>query len=596
VIRTHQAGALRAHDAGETVTLAGWVARQRDHGGVVFVDLRDSAGVVQVVFRDDEVAERAHALGSEWCVLVTGEVRERPAGAANPDLSTGEVEVVATALQVLSESVTPPFPIYGSDEVTTRVDERTRWRHRYLDLRRAGPAHALRTRAQVVSIIRRVMERHGFLDIETPYLTRSTPEGARDFLVPVRLQPGHWYALPQSPQLFKQLLMVSGLERYYQIARCFRDEDSRADRTPEFSQLDVELSFLDEEDIYALIEEMFAELWRDVLGVELSVPFARMTYAEAMRRYGSDKPDLRFEMELVDLTEHVAGTQFRVFQAEHVGGVVVPGAAGWTRKELDAWQDWAKSRGVPGIAWLVIPADGSELRSSIGRLEPDKLAGLPAVACASPGDAILMAAGPRRTTLELLGALRLAAARQRGLVREEEWRFLWVVEAPMFEPASADNVGVSELGGGWTAVHHPFTAPTAEWAETFHLDPERALARAYDVVGNGMELGGGSIRIHQREMQQRVFDTIGLSREEAESKFGFLLEAFTYGPPPHGGIACGIDRLVATLVGTDAIREVMAFPKASSGGDPLTGAPTPITAQQRKEAGIDVIPDESPPS
>ncbi|HET6911163.1 MAG TPA: aspartate--tRNA ligase, partial [Mycobacteriales bacterium] len=454
----------------------------------------------------------------------------------------------------------------------------------------------LKTRARIVSVIRRVMERNGFFDIETPYLSRSTPEGARDFLVPVRLQPGNWYALPQSPQLFKQLLMVAGLERYYQIARCFRDEDFRADRTPEFTQLDVEMSFLDEEDVFALTEELLVELWRDVLDVELATPFPRMTYAEAMRRYGSDKPDLRFELELVDLSDHLAGTEFRVFQAEHVGAVVVPGGADYTRKELDGWQDWARSRGAKGIAWLIVPPDGGELRGSVTKLEPDRLASLPAAAGARPGDAILFAAGPRRTTLELLGALRLAVARQRGLVREGEWRFLWVVDAPMFEPVSDDNPAVGEAATArWTAVHHPFTAPTGEWAEKFHTDPEHALARAYDVVGNGIELGGGSIRIHRREMQQRVFDVIGLTRDEAESKFGFLLEAFRYGPPPHGGIAFGLDRLAATLAGTDAIREVMAFPKASSGGDPLTGAPTPITAQQRAEAGIDVIPDETPP-
>jgi aspartyl-tRNA synthetase len=598
VIRTHEAGALRREHAGQTVVLAGWVSRRRDHGGVIFVDLRDAAGIAQVVFREGEPAAQAHALRSEWCVTVTGEVVERPEGNANPDLATGEIEVVATGVEVLSESDTPPFPIHGSDEIDSGVDETARWRYRYLDLRRAGPARALKVRAQAVAVIRRVMERHGFLDIETPYLTRSTPEGARDFLVPVRLQPGHWYALPQSPQLFKQLLMVAGLERYYQIARCFRDEDFRADRTPEFTQLDIEMSFLDEEDIYSLTEELFVELWRDVLGVELSTPFPRLTYAESMRRFGSDKPDLRIDgLELVDLTEHMSGTEFRVFQVAdrpdgHVGAVVVPGGADYSRKELDEWQEWARSRGGKGIAWLIVPADGGEIRGSITKLEPDRLASLPAAAGANPGDAILFAAGPRRTTVELLGALRNAVARQRGLVREGEWQFLWVNESPMFEPTSEQSISATgSSSGGWTAVHHPFTAPTPEWEEKFHADPETALARAYDVVGNGMELGGGSIRIHRREMQQRVFDVIGLSREEAESKFGFLLEAFTFGPPPHGGIAFGLDRLAATLAGTDAIREVMAFPKASSGGDPLTGAPTPVTEQQRKEAGIDVRPD-----
>jgi aspartyl-tRNA synthetase len=582
VIRTHQAGELRREHSGSTVTLTGWVARRRDHGGVVFIDLRDGSGIVQVVFREGAPAEQAHALRSEWCVRVDGEVRERPEGNANPDLPTGDVEVVAVEVEVLSESETPPFAIHGSDAINSGVDETTRWRYRYLDLRRTGPAQAIRTRAKAVAVIRRVMEAHDFLDVETPYLTRSTPEGARDFLVPVRLQPGHWYALPQSPQLFKQLLMVAGLERYYQIVRCFRDEDFRADRTPEFTQLDIEMSFLDEEDVFALSEQIIVALWREILDVELPTPFPRMTYWDAMERYGSDKPDLRFELDLVDLTAHMEGTDFRVFQAEHVGAVVVPAGASYTRKELDGWQEWARSRGAKGIAYLLVPEDGGELRGSITKLEPERLQALPAAAGAQPGDAILFAAGPRRQTLELLGALRLAVARQRELVREEEWRFLWIVDAPMFEPTDS---------GGWTAVHHPFTAPTEEWSDKFHTDPEHALARAYDVVGNGMELGGGSIRIHRAEMQQRVFDVIGLTRDEAESKFGFLLEAFRYGPPPHGGIAFGLDRLTATLAGTDAIREVMAFPKASSGGDPLTGAPTPITDAQRKEAGIDARPD-----
>jgi aspartyl-tRNA synthetase len=587
VIRTHVAGLLRTADVDTPVTLAGWVARRRDHGGVTFLDLRDASGTVQVVCRDlPEVA----ALRSEWCVLVTGVVAARTEGNVNPALVTGEIEVVASGVEVLSRSEPVPFPIDGSEEIESGVDETLRWRHRYLDLRRTGPARAIRTRAKIVSIIRRVMEAHDFIDVETPYLTRSTPEGARDFLVPVRLQPGHWYALPQSPQLFKQLLMVAGLERYYQIARCFRDEDFRADRTPEFTQLDVEMSFLDEEDIFALTEELISTLWQEVSGIELPVPFQRLTYAESMRRFGTDKPDLRCDLELVDLTDLMAGTEFRVFQAEHVGAVVVPGGASYTRKELDGWQEFARARGGKGIAWLLLPADGSEAKGSITKVEPERLAALPAAAGAEAGDAILFAAGPRRTTLEMLGAVRLAVARQRGLIREDEWAFLWIVDAPMFEPTGTGAVG--GIAGGWTAVHHPFTAPTRDWETGFADDPEHALARAYDLVGNGMELGGGSIRIHRAEMQQQVFEVIGLSRSEAESKFGFLLEAFSYGPPPHGGIAFGLDRLAAVLAGTDAIREVMAFPKAASGGDPLTGAPTPITAQQRKEAGIDVVPED----
>ncbi|MDX6213493.1 MAG: aspartyl-tRNA synthetase [Frankiales bacterium] len=589
MIRTHDAGALRAGQAGETVTLTGWVARRRDHGGVVFVDLRDASGFVQVVFREGDAAVAAHDLRNEYCVKVVGEVRRRPEGSGNPNLPTGEVEVVATELLVLSESAELPFPIEGGDEITSNVEERLRWKYRYLDLRRSGPARALRTRARITSIMRRVMESHGFLDIETPYLTRSTPEGARDFLVPVRLQPGHWYALPQSPQLFKQLLMVAGLERYYQIARCFRDEDSRADRTPEFTQLDVELSFPDEEDIYDLTEELLVALWSELRGVEIARPFPRLTYAEAVRRFGSDRPDLRFGLELVDLRELFAATEVGVFKSVlaaggHVGGVVMPGGAELTRKQLDGWIDWAKGRGAKGLAYVLVEADGS-LRSPLVKFFSEaEIAAFAAASGAVPGDLVFLVAAPEREALDLLGALRVAVAKERGLIPEDRWEFLWVTDFPMFEPAGDHDEG-------WTAVHHPFTAPADADGATFHERPATALARAYDVVLNGSELGGGSIRIHRAEMQQRVFDTIGLTREEAQSKFGFLLEAFQYGPPPHGGIALGLDRLAAVLAGTDAIREVMAFPKASSGGDPLTGAPTPITAEQRKEAGIDVIVD-----
>jgi aspartyl-tRNA synthetase len=587
MMRTHQAGRLRATDAGTTVTLAGWVARRRDHGGVVFIDLRDASGIVQVVFREGAPAERAHELRTESCVLVRGSVDRRPAGNDNPQLPTGEIEVGAAELEILSTCEVLPFPVDVGDEIESPVEETLRWKYRYLDLRRAGPARALRTRAQVTRIIHEVMDRNGFVDIETPDLTRSTPEGARDFLVPVRLQPGSWYALPQSPQLFKQLLMVAGMERYYQIARCFRDEDARADRTPEFTQLDVELSFLDEEDVFALTEQLLCRLWREIVGAEVSAPFPRMTFTESMRRYGTDKPDLRFELELVDLTEFFAKTAVGVFRTVldtpdgHVGAVRMPGGAALSRREVDGWADWARGRGARGLTHVAVGADGA-LRSPLAKFfSAEESAGFAAATGAGPGDLVFLVAAPRRAALDLLGALRVAVARDRGLVREGEWRFLWVTEAPMFEPTG---------DGGWTAVHHPFTAPTIEWAETFHHQPGAALARAYDVVCNGMELGGGSIRIHRAEMQQRVFDVIGLALEDAEAKFGFLLEAFRFGPPPHGGIAFGLDRLVAKLVGTDSIREVMAFPKATSGGDPLTGAPTPITPEQRAEAGVDASP------
>ncbi len=582
MIRTHDAGTLRPEHAGTQVVLAGWVARRRDHGGVAFLDLRDASGTVQVVVRD---SESVHDLRSEWCVKIVGDLAVRPAGNENTEIPTGAVEVIATEVEVLSEAAPLPFPVEdGSTEITSNVDERLRWQYRYLDLRRAGPARALRTRAKISSIIRRVMESHDFLDIETPTLTRSTPEGARDFLVPVRLQPGSWYALPQSPQLFKQLLMVAGLERYYQIARCYRDEDARADRTPEFTQLDVEMSFPDEEDIYSLGEELISTLWQEVLGIEIPTPFQRMTYWDAMRRYGSDKPDLRLtpELPLVDLTAHFADTPFRVFQAEHVGAVVAPGGASFGRKEFDSLGEWAKSRGARGLAWVTLSGSGELKGPGINSWGEAEREGLPAAAGMQPGDAAFFAAGELRPALELLGALRLELARRQNWIEESLWRFLWIVDAPMFEP---------DGDGGWTAVHHPFTSPTVEWEATFHENKGEALARAYDVVGNGIELGGGSIRIHRGEVQRRVFDAIGLTADEAQEKFGFLLEAFKYGPPPHGGIAFGIDRLAAVLAGTDAIREVMAFPKASSGGDPLTGAPTPITAEQRKEAGIDVIPE-----
>ena len=577
MIRTREAGTLRRSDAGTTVTLAGWVARRRDLGGVAFIDLRDASGIVQVVFREGEAAEQAERLRAEFCIKVVGEVRERPAGNENPDLATGEIEVVATELEILSEAAPLPFPIVGS----TDINEETRLKYRYLDLRREGPARALRLRSQLNRVIREVMNRHRFVELETPNLTRSTPEGARDFLVPVRLQPGHWYALPQSPQLFKQLLMVAGMERYFQIARCFRDEDFRADRQPEFTQLDVEMSFVDQDDIIALAEDVIASLWQELLGHEVSLPIRRMTYAEAMSRYGSDKPDLRFGLELVDVTDFFAETPFRVFQAPYVGAVIMPGGASQTRRELDSWTEWAKARGAKGLAYILVDEDGSLGGPVVKNLAEHEREGIVSRVGAKPGDAVFFAAGEWTPSVTLLGAARLEIGRRCNLIDESAWEFLWVVDAPMFEP---------DAEGGWTAVHHPFTSPKPEFADNFHEVPGEALAYAYDIVLNGNEIGGGSIRIHRGEMQQRVFDVIGLTKAEAESKFGFLLEAFQYGPPPHGGIALGLDRLCALIAGVESIREVIAFPKTASGGDPLTGAPTPITAAQRKEAGIDAKP------
>ncbi len=582
-MRTRDAGTLRPADVGAAVVLAGWVARRRDHGGVAFLDLRDASGVVQVVVRD---LSTVHDLRAEWCMRVTGEVGARPAGNDNEAIGTGAVEVVASDVEVLSEAAALPFPVEGSEEITSGVEERLRWKHRYLDLRRAGPARALRTRAHAVRVIRRVLDAHGFLDVETPTLTRSTPEGARDFLVPVRLQPGTWYALPQSPQLFKQLLMVAGLERYYQLARCYRDEDSRADRTPEFTQLDVELSFLDEEDIYALAEELLATLWREVLGVEVSVPFPRMGYAEATARFGSDRPDTRFALELTDVTPVFGSTEFRVFQSAYVGALAVPGGADMSRRQLDDWQEWARSRGARGLAYVVADADGSLRGPVVRNLAAEEVEALRGMGLGLPGDAVFFAAGNRAESLALLGAARLEVASQRGLVPQGQWNFLWVTDFPLFEPTE---------GGGWTFTHHPFTAPQDRFLDSFGADPGSALSRAYDVVLNGAELGGGSIRIHRAEVQRQVFEVLGFTPEQAEAAFGFLLEAFRYGPPPHGGIAFGLERLVGKLAGTDSIREVMAFPKASSGGDPLTGAPTAIGPAQRREAGIDAPPPAAEP-
>jgi len=586
VMRSHPAGTLSATSVGESVVLAGWVARRRDHGGVAFVDLRDSSGIVQVVIRDEEAAR---PLRAEFCLRVQGTVSARPEGNANDALPTGAIEVVADDVEVLSESAALPFPV--EEHHTTPVGEEVRLRYRYLDLRRPEMARAIRLRAQVTRLIREVMAEHDFLDVETPYLTRSTPEGARDFLVPVRLQPGHWYALPQSPQLFKQLLMVAGLERYFQIARCFRDEDFRADRQPEFTQLDVELSFADADDVIALTEQVLVRLWGDVLGYEIQTPIPRMTYAEAMRRYGIDRPDLRFGCELVDCTEYFRDSPFRVFHGAgkgddwHVGAVVMPGGASQPRKVLDAWQEWARSRGAKGLAYVLVQDDGSLAGPVAKNLADDERTGLAAHTGAQPGDCIFFGAGPRSEALGLLAATRLEVGERCGLIDHSRWEFCWVVDAPMFE-----RIETAQGTVGWTAIHHPFTAPTGDYAADFQDRPGEALSQAYDIVLNGSEIGGGSIRIHRSEMQQRVFDVIGLSAEEATSQFGFLLEAFAYGPPPHGGIALGLDRLCALMAGADSIRDVIAFPKTASGSDPLTGAPSPITAGQRRESGIDATP------
>jgi aspartyl-tRNA synthetase len=588
MIRTHEAGTLRATNSGEEVTLAGWVARRRDHGGVAFIDLRDASGTVQVLFRprgDDPPAppegrgteDLLHSLRPESCVRVTGSVRGRPEGNENPELPTGSIEVVADEVELLSEADPLPFPVEGD----VSVSEDVRLKYRYLDIRREEMSRSLRTRSQAAYLLSDVMREHRFVQVETPYLTRSTPEGARDFLVPVRLRPGSWYALPQSPQLFKQLLMVGGLERYFQLARCFRDEDFRADRQPEFTQIDLEMSFVTRDDVIAVAEDVVAVLWSSIVGYEVPRPIPRMTYAEAMARFGSDKPDLRFGLEITDLSSYFSATEFRVFQAPYVGAVVMPGGAGQSRRELDGWQDWAKSRGARGLAYVLVGSDGSLSGPVAKNLSPTELSGLASAVGAAPGDAVFFAAGAAHASQELLGAARLEIGRRGDLIDTSAWSFLWVVDAPMFEQTDA---------GGWTAVHHPFTSPLPEWMDSFDSKPADAIADAYDIVCNGYEIGGGSIRIHKSSVQQRVFEVIGLTPEEARSQFGFLLDAFKYGPPPHGGIAFGWDRVNMLLAGAETIRDVIAFPKAASGADPLTGAPTPITVAQRREAGIDAKP------
>jgi aspartyl-tRNA synthetase len=579
-MRTHEAGTLGSGQVGRQVALTGWVARRRDHGGVTFVDLRDASGIVQIVVRDENAARD---LRPESCLRVVGEVTRRPEGNENPDLATGAVEVLAAEVSVLGPAAPLPFPV--EDSHVGSVGEETRLRHRYLDLRRAESARALRMRSEVSRIARRVLHEHRFVEVETPTLTRSTPEGARDFLVPVRLQPGHWYALPQSPQLFKQLLMVGGLERYYQIARCYRDEDFRADRQPEFTQLDIEMSFVDAEDVMALAEDVVQALWQEVAGHPVARPISRMTYAEAMARFGTDKPDLRFPLELVDLTAVFQGTSLRVFQAPYVGAVRMPGGAGQTRRELDGWQDWAKARGARGLAYLLVQPDGSLTGPVAKNLSQAEREGVLAAVAPQSGDAVFVAAGEPGAARTLLGAARLEIARRLDLADPSAWAFVWVVDAPMFEWDTDE--------ARWNAVHHPFTAPKPEWAQRFATEPGQALAAAYDLVLNGNELGGGSVRVHRRDMQEQVFATLGIEEAEANEKFGFLLEAFRYGAPPHGGIAFGWDRVCMLLAGADSLREVIAFPKTGAGYDPLTGAPTPITAAQRKEAGVDVVPQDA---
>jgi len=594
VLRTHKLGTLNAENIGQTVTVAGWVARRRDHGGVAFIDLRDASGIAQIVIHDESKFDQ---LRNEYVLQVNAEVRARPEGSENSNIASGDVELFASEVTVLNTAAALPFQI---DE-HVEVGEEVRLKHRYLDLRRPDPARIMRLRSEVNRTARNLLADQEFIEVETPTLTRSTPEGARDFLVPARLAPGSWYALPQSPQLFKQLLQVGGIERYYQIARCYRDEDFRADRQPEFTQLDIEASFVEQDDIIGLAEELLVSIWK-LIGVEIPTPIPRITYKEAMEKYGTDKPDLRFGLPLTDMTAYFADTPFRVFQNEYVGAVVMPGGGSQPRRQLDAWQEWAKQRGAHGLAYVLYKEDG-ELTGPVSKnISETELAGLAEKTGANPGDAIFFAAGKPAESRALLGAARVEIGHRVGLIKtnsevpaeKQDWAFVWVVDAPMFEPAAAAEAeGDVAIGdGAWTAVHHAFTSPKPEYLNTFDTTPDEALAYAYDIVVNGNEIGGGSIRIHDQDVQKRVFNVMGISEEAAQEKFGFLLDAFQYGAPPHGGIAFGWDRIIALLAGTDSIREVIAFPKTGNGHDPLTDAPAPITAEQRAETGVDYEPED----
>jgi aspartyl-tRNA synthetase len=588
-MRTHACGELRAADAGAPVTLCGWVWRQRDHGGVTFVDLRDREGLVQLVFHPEE-APAAHAAAqgfkSESVVRVVGDVRPRPEGTVNPELPTGEVEVAVREVEVLSVAETPPFPL----EDRIEASEDLRLRYRYLDLRRPEMTRMLRLRHTINRIIREEMEARGFLEVETPFLTRSTPEGARDFLVPSRLQPGSFYALPQSPQQLKQLLMVAGQDRYYQIVRCLRDEQPRADRSFEFTQLDVEMSFVDEEDLFAVIEPIYARILHEIQGVEVPTPFPRMTHDEMIARYGSDKPDLRYgdRMLIADLSGDFANTGFNAFRAVLAGGGVIKGFSvsldsELSRKEAKDLETFARGRGAGGLAWFRHLGEGG-LEGPIAKfLSADETAAIVEKTGSSPGDAVFVVADQPSRVHSALDGLRRLLAERLGLARAGEWAFCWLVEPPLFE--------WSDEEGKWVSAHHPFTAPATD-----DLDPEKAKSRGYDLVLNGYEAGGGSIRIHDPEVQHRVFEVLGLSEEEIQEKFGHLLRAFRYGVPPHGGIAMGIDRLVMLMAGKETLRDVTAFPKAQSGADPLTGAPATVSADQLRELGIAVVAPVAPPA
>ncbi len=583
-MRSHYCGAIDESLVDQTVSLCGWVNRRRDHGGIIFVDLRDREGLAQLVFDPErnDVFTQAERLRNEFVIRVTGRVRLRPPGTENLELTTGKVEVVVEMLDVLNQAETPPFQLDEDD-----VHEDNRLRYRYIDLRRPVMQQRLLFRARVMRRIRQFLDQHGFVDIETPMLTKATPEGARDYLVPSRTQPGCFFALPQSPQLFKQLLMMGGMDRYYQIVRCFRDEDLRADRQPEFTQLDIEASFIDEEGVMVLMEEMMRDLFGAVLNVELGEPFLRMSYAEALRRFGTDKPDLRIPLELADVTELMRTVEFKVFSApanDPQGRVAVlrlPGGGGLTRKEIDDYTAFVASHGAKGLAYIKcndVTNGAKGLQSPILKFLPDDvIAAILRGTGAENGDILFFGADKAFVVNESLGALRIKLGHDRGLV-QAGWQPLWVVDFPMFEWSAHEQ--------RWSALHHPFTAPAIEDIETLTRDPGGMLSRAYDLVLNGVELGGGSVRIHDPRLQQAVFQLLGIDDEEAEQKFGFLLRALRYGCPPHGGIAFGMDRMVMLMTGSTSIREVMAFPKTQTASCPLTDAPSPVSAAQLTELSI----------